>query len=208
MSMLPRLWVFYITEVFWKISKTTTFPQQNDSENDGLASRFLPRCFSCSAFKNVWWHCRVYLRAKWKATHRWKTSERELLTSVCLITKRSVWHWLASGFGLKKQKASLPWPVPSWAESSRDKAPQTSPSSAYGSTASHPSRSTSWSGGHSTPNTWEDKGRPRGSVTCCQSRQDKHFSLFFFYPFRTRKTRQLIKTATCWQCFQSVRRDL
>lgn len=51
MSMLPRLWVFYITEVFWKISKPRLFPQQNDSENYGLASRFLPRCFSCSAFK-------------------------------------------------------------------------------------------------------------------------------------------------------------
>lgn len=57
----------------------------------------------------------------------------------------------------RMERGNLPWQVQSWAENSRDTAPQTSPSSVYGSTACHSSHSTSWSGGHSTPSTcgWE-----------------------------------------------------
>ena len=54
-----------------------------------------------------------------------------------------------------------PWQDQSSAGSSRGTGPQTSPSSAWHSTASRPSHSTSWSGGLSKPNTCRGRGRER-----------------------------------------------
>lgn len=119
---------------------------------------------------------------------------------VCPIAKRSVWHWLASGSDCKKkQREDSPLLVLSWAESSRDTAPQISPSSACGRIVSHPSRSTSWSGGHSTRNTWEDKDRHQARSRV--SRGDKTNTFIVLLLFLMTKTPPPKKhwRLSCWQ---------
>lgn len=160
MSMMPRLWVLYITEVFVKYRNHDFSPTE--------LLRKLWACFTFSA-KMFLMFCvkkpNGFISKSNEKPH--KPARRSYSQAcACLITEGQFdtdypLLWIEESKRRNSKKNNLPWPVPSWAGSNRDKAPQTSPSSAYDSTASHPSRSTSWSGGHSTPNTWEGKDRPR-----------------------------------------------